>query len=85
MSELEKGIISDEALSEISGGLSIDKAKLEKSLIATGVVIASAAALTGAGVGVKKLLHDKNDLNTVSGHIPGGGSNAPAFVNLDNI
>ena len=58
--EIEKGIISEEALDNIAGGLKIagieiDKGTLIKSLKYAGVAIAGAGALAGTAAGFYKL------------------------------
>ena len=52
--EIERGIISEEALDDIAGGLNIDKAKLIKGLKYAGVAIIGAGALASAGYGMYK-------------------------------
>ncbi|MBR0423130.1 MAG: hypothetical protein IJJ04_00595 [Clostridia bacterium] len=42
--EMENGVISEEALDQIAGGLSINKSALKKAFIGAGVAIAAAAA-----------------------------------------
>ncbi len=66
--EIEKGVISEDALDDIVGGLkigglNIDKEKLVKGLKYAGIVIAGAGALAGAGAiinyGIKKASRKK--------------------------
>ncbi len=74
MSEMEKGMISDEALNKVAGGvnsdeilgklassLNVDKGKLTKGLEIAGAAVLSTAALASAGTGIGigiKKLHD---------------------------
>ena len=62
--KIEKGIISEEALEEIAGGLKafgydIPNDKIKKAAIGAGVTIASGAALIGGYVGKKLYDHYK--------------------------
>lgn len=53
MEEIKNGVISEEALDEIAGGLKLPKSNLLKALIAAGVTVLAAipfaATVTGAG------------------------------------
>ncbi len=53
--EIERGVISEEALDDIAGGLKIDKAKLIKGLKYAGIAITGAGALAVTSVGFYKL------------------------------
>lgn len=48
MAEMNKGIISEEALGEIAGGLNVSKEKVISTLKKVGVGIGAAAAVTAA-------------------------------------
>lgn len=69
--EMENGVISEEALDQIAGGLSINKSTLKKVLIGSGVAIAAAAA-----GGLAYFFGGKKDENGKSGQYsnPAGGS-----------
>ena len=47
--EIEKSVISEEALDDIAGGINVDKSTLKKILISAGVAIAGAGAIATAG------------------------------------
>ena len=53
--KIEKGIISEEALEEIAGGINISKETLKKVAIGAGVTILGSAGLAGIGYIGKKL------------------------------
>lgn len=53
--KIEKGVISEEALEEIAGGLNISKDTLKKVAIGSGVTVIGLAGLAGIGYGGKKL------------------------------
>lgn len=62
MEEMKNGMISEEALDEVAGGLKVDKAKLTKALKAVGVGIGVLGAVGGTGAviyGAKKA-YDKS-------------------------
>lgn len=68
--KIEKGIISEEALEEIAGGINISKETLKKVVIGAGVMIGTFALGAGAGVGgtlavqkIKKHFKEKSDTN----------------------
>lgn len=46
---MEKGIISEEALEEVAGGAGVDKKKLKKVLLGAGIAVTSLAAGGVAG------------------------------------
>lgn len=46
MEELKKGVITEEALDEIAGGLSMSAISLKNALIAAGVTVVAASAFT---------------------------------------
>ena len=58
MKEIKNGVISEEALEEIAGGLKISKSTFKKALTAAGVVVGALGAL-GGGVGGGYLVYDK--------------------------
>ena len=49
--KIEKGIISEEALEEIAGGIGISKETLKKVAIGSGVIISAVGTVGGAAVG----------------------------------
>lgn len=51
MEEMKNGVISEEALDEVAGGLSIDKAKLKNIVLKAGIPVVGAAALAATSVG----------------------------------
>lgn len=59
--KIEKGVISEEALEEIAGGLNISKDTLKKVAIDAGVIIGTFALGAGAGVGVTILTQKLRD------------------------
>ena len=63
--KIEKGVISEEALGEIAGGLNISKDTLKKVAIGAGVTVLGLAGLAGIGYVGKKLYdHYKGEKNT---------------------
>ena len=52
--EMKNGAISEEALEQVAGGLSISSSTLKKILIGAGVAILVAGGATTMGVGYKK-------------------------------
>lgn len=69
--KIEKGVISEEALEEIAGGLNISKDTLKKVAIGAGVIIGTFALGAGAGVGgtlavpkIKKHFEEKGKKST---------------------
>lgn len=58
MEEIKNGVISEEALDEIAGGLKISKSTVKKVLATAGVVVGALGAL-GGGVGGGYLVYDK--------------------------
>lgn len=59
--KIEKGVISEEALEEIAGGINVSKETLKKIAIDAGVIIASGAALIGGGYGLYKLGENRGE------------------------
>lgn len=59
--KIEKGVISEEALEEIAGGLNISKDTLKKVAIGAGVTVLGLAGLAGIGYVGKKLYDDSKD------------------------
>lgn len=59
--KIEKGVISEEALEEIAGGLNISKDTLKKVAIGSGVTVLGLAGLAGIGYVGKKLYDDSKD------------------------
>lgn len=53
--KIEKGVISEEALEEIAGGLNISKDTLKKVAIGAGVTVLGLAGLGASGYGLYKL------------------------------
>lgn len=64
--ELKNGIISEEALDEVAGGLSINKETLKKGLKKAGIAVAGTAVVVGTIYEGKKLY----------GHIKGSGQSS---------
>ena len=61
MEEIKNGIISEEALDEIAGGLKLPKLTVKKVLTGAGVFIGALAALGGAaGLGYGGYKYKKN-------------------------
>ena len=58
MEEIKNGVISEEALEEIAGGLKISKSTVKKALTAAGVIVGALGAI-GGGVGGGYLVYDK--------------------------
>ena len=76
MEEIKNGVISEEALEEIAGGLKISKSTVKKALTAAGVIVGALGAI-GGGVGGGYLVYDKFFKNkTVEG--PKSAGQAPA-------
>ena len=64
MEEIKNGIISEEALDEIAGGLRLPKITVKKVLTGAGILIGALAALggaTGLGYGAYKLATGKEE------------------------
>lgn len=64
MEEIKNGIISEEALDEIAGGLRLPKITVKKVLTGAGILIGALAALggaTGLGYGAYKLATGKKE------------------------
>ena len=59
MEEIKNGVISEEALDEIAGGLKLPKSNLLKALIAAGVTVLAAMPLAGVGAGAAYLIDKK--------------------------
>ena len=67
MEEIKNGVISEEALDEIAGGLKISKSTVKKALTAAGVVIGTLGAIGGttlAGYEIYKHKKGKENKST---------------------
>lgn len=61
MEEIKNGVISEEALDEIAGGLKISKSTVKKALTTAGVVIGTLGAIGGTTLaGYEIYKHNKN-------------------------
>ena len=76
MAESKKGIISEEALGEIAGGLNVSKEKVISTLKKVGVGIGAAAAVTAALGGAfvaGDLVGEKlKPIDWIGSHLPKG-------------
>lgn len=76
MAEMNKGIISEEALGEIAGGLNVSKEKVISTLKKVGVGIGAAAAVTAALGGAfvaGDLVGEKlKPIDWIGSHLPKG-------------
>ena len=81
MEEIKNGIISEEALDEIAGGLRLPKITVKKVLTGAGIFIGALAALggaTGLGYGAYKLATGKEE----EGETPALDNNQQNQANL---
>ncbi len=63
--EMKNGVISEEALEQVAGGLNVSSSTLKKILISAGVVVTVAAGVTTLGaVGKKKGWFSKKNPGT---------------------
>lgn len=61
MEEIKNGVISEEALDEIAGGLKISKSTVKKALTAAGVIVGALGAIGGTTIaGYEIYKHKKN-------------------------
>ena len=61
MEEIKNGVISEEALEEIAGGLGISMSTFKKALAAAGVIVGALGAIGGTTVvGYEIYKHKKN-------------------------
>ena len=60
MEEIKNGVISEEALDEIAGGLSLSKSNLLKSFMAAGVTVLTDIPFAASVVGTSCLIDKKS-------------------------
>ena len=80
MEEIKNGVISEEALEEVAGGLNIPKITLKKAIIAAGVAVAALSTIggtTAAGYEIYKYTKNKKGKDSDKTKVGTGSPSVP--------